>query len=99
MIALLLFLVGEEKENPDVRESSRRGLGPDILFLIVNATSPFFMQVGMYVGSTYALQYFLEPVVNLTHTQANRITHGRSTNNSLDDCSFSLAIRTRLLSR
>jgi hypothetical protein len=100
MIALWFLVEVLVKEKPPSSDALRRTEGGRVvLCLAVKNTSPFFMQVGMYVGSTYALQYFLEPVVNFPYTQTNRVTHGRSTNNSLDDCSLFLATRTGLLSR
>jgi len=36
MVALFFLVDDPEKENPDVRASSRRGLGRVVLFLTVN---------------------------------------------------------------
>jgi len=98
MVALFVLVENSEKENPDVRASSRRGLGLVDLFLAVNSL-PFFMEIGMYVGCADPLQDFFEAIVMFPQPQSYWITHGWSTCDSFNNCSFSLATGARLSRR
>jgi len=100
MVALLVDLWFDcPKEEPERRVcNNSRGTGRVVRLRAVNEL-PFFIEVGMNVSGTYALQHFFKTIVMLPKTQSYGITNGSCTADSFNNCSFCLAIRTRLCGR
>jgi hypothetical protein len=78
MFALLVLVENSEKENPDVRAESRRGLGLVDLFRTVKSL-PFFIEIRMDIGCADPLQDFFEAIINLLQSQSYWVTNRRGT--------------------